>query len=105
METADFYAVADVNLAGEFDPSRATVLPKPDADPAMDVARRTHTFQEFLRFSQFPVWQVVAMPEPEGAKEVRLVDLRFRTFTARATVDSRLRVLNESFFFGSGRPK
>jgi inner membrane protein len=105
VETADFYAVADVNLAGDFDPTLAAILPKPDPDPALDAARRTHTFQEFLRFAQYPLWRVMTVSEPEGAKEVRVVDLRFRTFAAQATVDSRLRVLNQSFQFGSARPK
>lgn len=105
VETADFYAVTDVNLAGDFDPTRATLFLKPDPDPALDVARRTHTFREFLRFSQFPFWRVLVVPESDGEKEVRLVDMRFRTFAAQATVDSHLRVLNQSFQFGSSRPK
>jgi inner membrane protein len=105
VETADFYAVDEVNLAGDFDPTSATIVPKPDPDPALDVARRTYTFQEFLRFAQYPLWRVIAVPEPEGAKEVTLVDMRFRTFEADATVDSRLRVLTQSFRFGAARPK
>lgn len=105
VETADFYALADVNLAGDFDPTRATLFLKPEPDPALDVARRTPTFQEFLRFSQFPFWRVLAVPEPEGAREVTLVDMRFRTFTAQATLDSQLRVLNQTFQFGSAPPK
>ena len=97
VETPDFYALVDLNLAGDFDPSQATILPKPDPDPAIDAARSTHTFQEFLRFVQYPQWRVLAVPEPEGAHEVRLVDMRFRNFVATATVGANMRVLKETF--------
>ncbi len=103
VETADFYAVADLNLAGDFDPTQATILPKPDPDPAIDAARRTHMFQEFLRFAQFPLWRVLAVPEPEGAHQIRVVDMRFRNFVAEAIVDPKLRVRNETFSW-SGPP-
>ncbi len=105
VETADFYAVDDVNLAGDFDPTEATIVPKPDPDPALDAARRTHTFQEFLRFCQYPLFRVTAVPEPEGAKQVSLVDMRFRSFEADATVGAQLRVLSQSFQFGPIRPR
>ncbi|HWC97960.1 MAG TPA: metal-dependent hydrolase [Candidatus Sulfopaludibacter sp.] len=100
IETTDFYAVADLNLAGEFDPTRVAVFPKPDPDPAIDAAGRTHTFQEFLRFAQYPYWHVLVVPDPEGAKEVRLVDMRFQTFVARAVVDPQGRVVDQSFTLG-----
>ena len=41
VETANFFAVADVNLAGEFDPTRATIYHKPEPDEVLDIARRT----------------------------------------------------------------
>lgn len=105
VETANFYAVADVNLAGDFDPTRATILTKPDPSPALDAARRTHTFREFLIFTQFPFWRVEPLPEPEGAQEVRLTDMRFRNFVARASIDASLRVLNQSFQWNFSGPK
>lgn len=101
IETDDFYAVDDVNLVGDFDPTRARFLPKPEPNPALDVARRSRTFQEFLRFSIYPLWRVTSVPEPEGAQEVRLVDLRFQTFAATAVVDSHLQVIRQSFRFMS----
>lgn len=100
VETTDFYALDDVNLAGDFDPTEATIVPKPDPDPALDAARRTRTFQEFLRFCQYPLFRVTTVPEPEGAKQVSLVDMRFRTFEADATVGGQLRVLRQTFQFG-----
>src|SRR5262249_15947604 len=56
VETDSFYAVADLDLADSFDPTRAAVFHKPESDPALDAARGTDTFQQFLLFSQFPLW-------------------------------------------------
>jgi inner membrane protein len=108
VETRDFFAITDVDLAGEFDPSRAAIYLKPEPDPALDAARRTATFQEFLRFSQFPLWRVLPVAEPENGKEVDVVDLRFGTpaapgFMASAVLDAQLKVVRTSFQFGPGR--
>ena len=105
VETADFYAVPEINLAGEFEPARAEVIPKPDPDPAIDAASRTATFHQFLQFVQYPLWRVLVVPDQEGAKEVRLMDLRFGNFIARAVVDARGKVSNESFTLGFSPPK
>lgn len=110
VETRDFYAVEDLNLAGEFEPSRGMVLHKPEPDPALDAARHTVTFQEFLRFSQFPLWRVTPVPEPENGRLVEVFDLRFGApsapaFVARALVDSKLQVVQTSFRFGAARPR
>ncbi len=102
VETTDFFALADINLAGDFDPTLATILPKPDPDPAIDAARRTRTFTGFLAFAQYPLWRVLSVPEPEGAREVRVTDMRFRNFVARATVDRNQRVLSEDFDWNAG---
>ena len=58
VETRDFYAVEDFNLAGEFDPTRAAVFRKPEPDAAMEAAARTEAFTRFADFSQFPLWRV-----------------------------------------------
>jgi inner membrane protein len=110
VETPAFYAVQDVNLLGDFDPTRATIFHKPDPDPALDVARRTSTFQAFLGFSQFPLWQISPEPEPEGAHLVQVFDVRFGTptdpgFVASALLSNRLQVLESSFQFGRLRPR
>ncbi len=102
VETSDFAAVADMNLDGDFDPDRATYILKPEPDPALDAARRTPTFQEFLRFSQYPFWQVTPTDEPENGRTVEAFDLRFGDlespgFMASALVDSSGRVLRTSF--------
>jgi len=104
VETRDFYAVADVNLAGEFDPTRAVIFHKPEAGPALEAARRTAAFQELMRFAQFPLWRVLPVAEPQDASQVELMDLRFGTppasaFVATAVVDARGQVLDTGFSF------
>jgi inner membrane protein len=110
VDTADFYAVEDVHLMGNFDPSRATVYPKPELDPAMEAAARLPAFQEFLRFSQFPLWRVSPAVDLEDGKTVELIDLRFGSppapaFLVTATLDSKLQPVSSSFQFGPSRRK
>lgn len=110
VETPGFYAITDLDVAGDVDPARALILYKPEADPALDAAARTPVFQEFLRFNQYPLWRVSPAPALDGGKLVELFDLRFGTpsapgFQATALVDARLRVLDASFHFGVLRPR
>jgi inner membrane protein len=108
VETPDFYAVADVDLVREFDPSRAAIYQKPEPGPAIEAARRTYAFQEFQRFSQFPLWRVLPVPEPEGGTEVDIIDLRFGTpvapgFMVSAVLDSQFRPVRTWVQFGGVR--
>jgi inner membrane protein len=110
VETGDFYAVADINLAGEFDPSHAVLFYKPDASPALDSARRAPAVREFLRFSQFPLWRVSPSAELENGRLVEVFDMRFGSpqepgFMASALVDSENRVVKTAFQFGRVRPR
>jgi inner membrane protein len=110
VETADSFAVEDVDLLGEFDPTRATVYHKPAPDPAIQAAERLPPFQEFLRFSQFPMWRVAPSPNLENGTEVEVLDLRFGTpaapaFMVRANLDAKLRAVDTSFQFGLRRQK
>jgi inner membrane protein len=110
VETADSYAVDDVDLLGEFDPTHATVFHKPPPDPAIDAAARLPAFQEFLRFSQFPLWRVAPSAEFENGKTVEMIDLRFGSpaapaFMVSATFDANLRPVRSSFQFGLTRQK
>jgi inner membrane protein len=110
VETRDFYAVEDFSLMGEFDPTRALIFRKPDPNPAIEAARRTAVFREFLSFSQFPLWRVLPVSDREDAQEVEVVDLRFGSpqapaFIATAVVDSRGRVLDAEFAYGRLRPR
>lgn len=109
-ETSDFYAMEDFSLAGEFDPTRAEIFRKPEPNPAIEAARRTAVFQEFLRFSQFPLWRVLPVSDLEEAQQVELVDLRFGSpeapaFVATARVDNHNRVIAAWFNYGRIRPR
>jgi inner membrane protein len=109
-ETRDFYAVADLNLATDFDPTRASIFHKPEPDPALDAARLTPTFEEFLKFSQFPFWRISPVSEPENGKLVEVMDLRFGTplapgFMASAVLGGKLQVIETRFQWGTVRPR
>jgi len=104
VETGDFYAVEDVDLLGNFDPEEAAIFHKAEAEPAVEAARRTAAFQEFLRFSQYPLLRVSPVAEPENARQVELTDMRFTGFVARAVVTGGGQVVESSFSFGRIRP-
>ncbi len=110
VETDGFYAVEDVNLAGDFDPTRATIFHKPEAAPEIEAARRTPTFQVFLGFSQWPLWRVSPVAEPEGGKLVEVFDMRFGSpaspgFRCGAILNARLDVVRTYFDFGKFHPR
>jgi inner membrane protein len=110
VETADFYAVEDVDLMGDFDPTHATVYRKPAPDAAIQAALRLPAFQEFLGFSQFPLWRVSPSYDLENGKTVEVLDLRFGTPTApgfmvSATLDANLHPVRSAFQFGLNRRK
>jgi len=99
-----------LSLTGNFDPTRGTVFHKPEPNPALEAARHTAAIHEFLRFSQFPLWRIVPVPEPENAQRVEVLDLRFGTplapgFLASAVLDSNLHAISTSFTFGPARPR
>ena len=110
VETSDAYVVQDVNPLLDMGAARGTFFHKPAADPAMQAAQATEVFQEFLRFSQFPLWRVTPNPAAENSRIVEAFDMRFGTpaapgFMARAVVDANLRVVESSFTYGAVRPR
>ncbi len=110
VETPGSYVIQDLNVALDPGSARGAVFHKPDPEPAIDAARRTATFQEFLRFSAYPLWRVTPYPAMENGKLVEAFDLRFGTplapgFMARAVLDSRMQVVESSFQFGELRPR
>jgi inner membrane protein len=110
VETGGAYDVEDVNLAGEFDPTRGMIFHKPEPSAALEAARRTAAIQEFLRFAQFPLWRVTPVSEPEDGQRVEVLDMRFGTpvapgFMASAVLDSKLHAVETSFTFGAARPR
>jgi hypothetical protein len=65
---------------------------------------------EFLRFSQFPLWRISPVSEPENGKLVEVLDLRFGNplepgFMASAVLSGRLQVLDTHFQWGTVRPR
>jgi inner membrane protein len=110
VETDDFYAVADLDLMENFDPTHATVYHKPAPDPAIQAAARLPAFRTFLQFSQHPLWRVSPAADLENGKTVQAIDLRFGSpaapaFMVSATLDSNLRAVSSSFQFGLNRQK
>jgi inner membrane protein len=106
VETGEFYSILDVNLLGEFDPTRGRVLYKPELRPREAAAARaasaTKPFRSFLEFSQLPYWRFTPADRPEDAIRVEASDLRFGAppqprFVAWAIVDSGGRVLEAHF--------
>jgi len=64
VETGGSYDVEDVNLAGEFDPTRGMIFHKPEPSAALEAALHTAAIQEFLRFARFPLWRIEPVSEP-----------------------------------------
>jgi inner membrane protein len=110
IETSTFYEIQEINLAGRLDLNRGMIFHKPYPDPALDAARATPTFQTFLNFSQFPLWRITPVAEPDNGKMVEVFDLRFGTpvepgFMVMAVLDSRGNVTRTAFQFGAPRPR
>jgi hypothetical protein len=104
VDTADFYALAPVDLTRDFDPTRATLYYKPEPNPAFDAARGTPAFRYFLQFAQFPLLRVSPALEVENGQRVDLFDMRFGppdspVMMASALVDSANRVVKAAFEF------
>lgn len=107
-EAEAFYAICEVNLTEEFDPTSARILHKAGSAAeqvrAAEAARRTRPFKVFLDFSQFPLWRFTPLDAPEGALRVEAMDLRFGEppaprFVASAKVTAEGQLLESSFRF------
>jgi inner membrane protein len=99
-----FQVLPDFNLREEFDPSAGSVYYKPEARPEIDKARDTAAFRDFLEFSQWTLWRVAPVSDPENGVQVQAVDLRFGTsersrFAATAVFDGSGRLLNSELRF------
>lgn len=102
IERPSFVMHFDMNVSGQFDPTAGAIVYKAAPSAAIDAARRAHPVAVFLRFSQYPLWSVVPLDEPQGARDVEVEDWRF-PFGAQAVVDSSNRVLSSSFHYGMQR--
>jgi inner membrane protein len=105
VEGREFFQVfSDLNVRGEFDPSSGAVYYKPEARPEIDKARDTEAFGVFLEFSQWTLWRVAPVSDPENGVQVEALDLRFGTpdqahFTVRAVFDGAGRLLSSALRF------
>jgi len=104
VETDNFYAFEDVNLLGDFDPTEASIVHKPEPDPALDAAAHTRTFQDFLGWAQYPLWRVSPVSEPENGRLVEVYDARMGpNIHAWALVAANGRILESQFSYGLAR--
>ena len=103
-ELSNGYWVSEIDLKDEFNPAEGRVFYQADAPAPIEAAKRTEDFQAFVRFNQFPLWRVVALPAPDGAFRVALFDLRFGDPTAPGFVATAIveagRSERESLQFG-----
>jgi hypothetical protein len=105
VQGSGVYNVVPMNLLSTFDPGDGTTYYQADAPRAVEAARATPTFRDFLDFSQFPLWRVIPVEKPEGGVQVTVTDMRFgapqeQRFSAAAILDASLRVLSARFSFG-----
>jgi inner membrane protein len=109
VETPESYVIEDVNLLGEFDPAAGHTFFKPDPSPALEAAARTKVFHEFLRFSQYPLWQIMPAEQADGGTRVEAMDLRFGdpqkpAFVATVILNPHQQVIRQWFQFGRPQP-
>lgn len=104
VEGDGFVSAHDVHLAFDHDPDQGLTLWQPEKNATWQAARRTDTFQRFLRFAQWPSFRIIPMDEPPGAQRVTVDDIRFgypsSTFHAEAEIDANQQVLSERFTMG-----
>ena len=110
VETREAYLIYDLRLGTEFDPNGGQIFYKPESNPSITAAAASGVFRDFLRFSQYPLWRVIPIADPENATEVQAIDLRFGTpqrpaFVATAIVDARQQVARAWFTFGAAAPR
>lgn len=102
VEGREFFQVLpDLNLMGEFDPSAGAVYYKPEPRPEIEKARDTEAFRVFLEFSQWTLWRVAPVSDPENGVQVQALDLRFGTpeqphFAASAVFDGSGRLMSSA---------
>ena len=108
VSTETLWRLQDVNLLLPFDPDAGRSYYKPTDAARINAAKRTPEAQGFLRFSQYPVWRMVSVSDPEGGVAVEGVDVRFGSpeegrFQVRVVLDQNLQVVSSTFSYGTFR--
>ena len=105
VSTEEAWILHDVRLGLPFDPEAGRAYYKPTDAARINAAKRTPEAMGFLRFSQYPVWRMMPVTEPEGGVAVEGVDVRFGTpeegrFQVRVVLDQDLQVVSSQFAYG-----
>ena len=87
-----------INLLQPFDPEAGTSFYDPAPSRALQAARNTPEFLEFLNFALYPLLRTTPVAEPEGATRVDVSDWRFG-FGASAVVDKMGHVQKSDIHF------
>ena len=106
METADAFALADLDLQSEFDPTRAAIYHKPGTRSGDGGAVAIARVPEFTAFLAGSAVEGLTAPDVEDGKTVEVVDLRFGSPAAPGlsvwtTLDAHLRPVAGGFQFDS----
>lgn len=99
IQRPDFVMHFDVDDFKQFDATAGTIVYTPPPGPAIQAASKAHPFAVFLRFAQYPLWSVLPVDDPVGARQVNVTDWRF-PFGAQALVDASNHVLSSFFSYG-----
>jgi inner membrane protein len=106
VSTETFWRLQDINLSQPFDPDAGRTYYKPTDATRINAAKRTPEAQGFLRFSQYPVWRMIPVTEPDGGVAVEGVDVRFGSpeegrFQVRVVLDQNSQVVSSTFTYGT----
>jgi inner membrane protein len=109
-ELSNAYVTIPVETLGTFHINDAVTWYKTEQTPIVDAAAQSEPFQRFQEFVQYPIWVAEPAPTPEGATEVKLVDLRFGTpqapgFASIATVTRDGNVVQSELTMSGARPR
>ena len=104
VEGSRFYALFDLNVRKQFDPTTGPFFYRAEESPALRRAAETEPFKVFGAFAQYPIWTVTPISDPPNGSRVQLTDMRFGSprrggFTATAILDSQQRVVSSRFSF------
>jgi inner membrane protein len=104
------YTLFDFNIRSEFDPTAGAVFHQAGNSVAIRKAESEEPFQDFLRFSQYPLWTAIPVSEPQNGLQIQLSDMRFGVpprvgFSVVAIFDEQLRQVTSHVSFMATQPR